>query len=170
MPLTNDGASNPARSGQPSVSLSVAPATVAAGQSATASWSATLTGQCTLSGDLIASQPEGGTGTLIVSTASASAGSYSFSMSCVSEDSETGKGSTTLAVTAASSSSSSSSGGGSSSSSGGSPLCPTPKLSRRPAAKRLDGRLERLVGPQLAYAGTGMEFSSKNCRMGFSTC
>ena len=127
-----DGASNPARSGKPVVTLSVSPQSVTAGQAATVTWGATLTGDCTLSGDLIATSTVGGSGSKSVSTTSASAGNHNFTLSCSSEDNESGSGQTGLTVTAGgsssgssssgsgNSSSSSSSGSGSSSSSGGS--------------------------------------------------
>ena len=115
-----DGAADPARNGKPVVTLSVSPNSVTAGTSATVSWSATLTGDCTLSGDLIASSTVGGSGTKSVSTTNASPGSHNFSLTCTSEDNESGSGQTGLTVTAGSSSSSSSGGSSSSSSSSGS--------------------------------------------------
>lgn len=109
-----DGASNPARSGKPVVSLSVSPQSVTAGQAATVSWNATLTGSCTLSGDLITTSMVGGSGTQSVSTTNAPAGSHDFTLTCTSEDNESGSGQAGLTVNAGGSSSS---GGGSSSSS-----------------------------------------------------
>jgi len=116
--LTSNGSYNPARQGKPVVTLSVSPAAVAAGQTVTVSWSATLTSACTLSGDLVATSTLHASGSLSVFTDNASPGAHGFSMSCTSENNEAGTGQASLTVTGAAGSSSS--GGSSSGSSGGS--------------------------------------------------